>query len=444
MSEAKRSGKLAACKRLINSRSLLLPFMAAAAMTIPSGAYAQAVNVGNVGGPKPHAPRDNHPRGGVEMSTSPGNSIVTDGQTRTHIRTNGNTTDITTRTMSGGNAFNSFSTFSEGQGNVVNLIVPDKAGQLVNVVRNGPVNIQGILNSYQNGKIGGNVVFADSYGMVVGAKGSVNVGGLTIVTPTKAIVDQMISGGVVNQAVVAKVLAGNVPLSPDGSVSIAGRINAEHYIAITANDVRIAGSLDAARKVAEQKAEFQATVNTENWQGNGHLVSRNGRVSIESTRGGLTNPTGSTTARTRSTREPRQPDGIAIRAAKSVVIDPKATLTARSSAKQPAAISIHAGEAVSIGGKLNVDGAAKTAAGKIDVTSDGSISIAQTAVLRASGVGKASDAGAIKVKSTGDLTVENGATFLAHGGTTGNGGFVELSSKAVATVGSTVVDLDLR
>src|SRR5258708_11302415 len=159
---------------------------------------------------------------------SPGNNIVTDGQTATTLSVHGRTTTITTSTMSGGNAFNSFKTFSEGEGNTVNLIVPDAAGKLVNIVREGPVNIQGVLNSYQNGKIGGKVVFADSYGFVIGASGSINVGGLTVITPTKATIDRMISGGAVNNALVARVVTAALPLPPDAPVALNDPLHATH------------------------------------------------------------------------------------------------------------------------------------------------------------------------------------------------------------------------
>jgi filamentous hemagglutinin family protein len=167
-----------------------LPLAAVALVSNTIDARAQAVNLGGM--QTRVRSFDNTVAAGVQRQ-SPGNNIVADGQTATNVRVHGRTTTITTSTMSGGNAFNSFKTFSEGEGNTVNLIVPDAAGKLVNIVREGPVNVQGVLNSYQNGKIGGKVVFADSYGFVVGASGSINVGGLTVVTPTKATIDRMIS-----------------------------------------------------------------------------------------------------------------------------------------------------------------------------------------------------------------------------------------------------------
>ncbi|MBC9981023.1 leukotoxin LktA family filamentous adhesin, partial [Bradyrhizobium campsiandrae] len=384
-----------------------LPLAAAALVSNAIDARAQAVNLGGVQ-PRPQArirSFDNMVPAGVQRQ-SPGNNIVTDGQTATNVRVHGSTTTITTSTISGGNAFNSFKTFSEAQGNTVNLVVPDAAGKLVNVVREGPVNIQGVLNSYQNGKIGGKVVFADSYGFVVGASGSINVGGLTVVTPTKATIDRMISGGAVNNALVARVVTGDVPLSPDGSVVINGRVNATQFVKITATDVRVAGSLQAARAAAEQKAQFAATVNTRGWGGGGTLVAHNGSISISG--------------------------------ANSVAIDGSVRA---GSARHPGAISVASGKSVRVTGKLEVEGGAGRNGGNIDVSSGGDITIAGTAKLSVAGIGQNSNAGAISVKAGSNLSVEDGASFNAHGGTSGNGGSVELSAHNLETLGRITVDL---
>ena len=209
-----------ATRRALLGSSAFLPF--AYGVLGASSAVAQAVNLGHIAT----------------------NSIVPDGRTATHITVKGNVTDIRTSTFRGGNAYNSFSTFTEAAGNTVNLFVPNKAANLVNIVRNGAVDIEGTLNAYQNGKIGGNVVFADSYGMVVGKSGAINVGGLTVVTPSGATLDSLIdSKGHVNAALAEQVIAGNVPLSPDGSVLIKGKINAQNFVAITAHDVKVENEL---------------------------------------------------------------------------------------------------------------------------------------------------------------------------------------------------------
>src|ERR1700691_6216461 len=117
-----RQVTLGARKRALLGGSALLPL--ALGLFGASPALAQAVNI----------------------RQSPGNLIVPTGRTATQIGVSGHTTTISTSTISGGNAYNSFSQFNEGSGNTVNLIVPGTARNLVNVVTGGPVNIQGTLN----------------------------------------------------------------------------------------------------------------------------------------------------------------------------------------------------------------------------------------------------------------------------------------------------------
>ena len=109
--------------------------------------------------------------------------IITDGRTQTQLVTKGSFTGITTTTIQNGNAFNSFSRFNVDQGNTVNLYIPDAADRLVNIVRDGRSDINGTLNSYRNGTIGGDVFFLNPHGIVVGSSGVINTGSLTLATP---------------------------------------------------------------------------------------------------------------------------------------------------------------------------------------------------------------------------------------------------------------------
>ena len=57
--------------------------------------------------------------------------IVIDGKTETQVIVSNNITDITTNTISGVNAINSFKIFNVAQSNVVNLYIPDTATNLI-------------------------------------------------------------------------------------------------------------------------------------------------------------------------------------------------------------------------------------------------------------------------------------------------------------------------
>lgn len=87
--------------------------------------------------------------------------IIPDGRTATTVATNGSVSTVTTGTVSGPNAFNSFSQFKIGSGNTGNLILPNGTSNLINLISgNDPAVVNGVLNSYKNGQIGGNVYFA--------------------------------------------------------------------------------------------------------------------------------------------------------------------------------------------------------------------------------------------------------------------------------------------
>lgn len=366
---------------------------------------------------------------------SPGNTISPDGRTATSLSVQGKVTDITTGTLAGGNAYNSFSTFGAAEGNTVNLHVPTGAGYLVNIVRSAPVDIQGTVNSYQNGSIGGNIVFADPYGLVVGKKGTINTGGLTIVTPTSATLDNVLNkAGQIDQALAARMIEGNVPISPDGSVVIAGKINAESYVKITAHDITVAGSEKEAKKSARQKAQFHATVNSSGMAEGGAIVVRNGSIKLVAA--GDVNVGGKVHA--------KGPSGaVSIRAQGSVNVEKTARIKAGSKSNQVAVstqtapvISIEAGKTARIDGRLAVQAAQSATAGQIAVRA-GNTSIGSTAAFVAKGRGTA-DGGTISIKSDIDTTVASGARFTASALGTGNGGFVEISAVCTDTIAAGV------
>ena len=327
------------------------------AMVVGGGpAYAQAVNLGG----------------------SSGNNIVADGRTRTNIVVDGTTTRITTGTVSKKTGFNSFSDFQQAAGTRVDLYVPDGAGNLVNIVR-GPVVIDGLLNSYKDGTIGGNVYFSTSQGFVLGANGSINVGKLTVNTPTAGFLDGVVRpDGSVDDAAAAQLMHGVVPISPDGTIAIAGTINAMGGITLQGQDVDILGGevqLDAA---ARQRLLFGATVNALDAVEGGRLVSHGGEVSI-------------------------------VAKGKARVggqIDASATTQGK-------------------GGRIGVQGRDVLLAGTARLTADG----------RMEGAG-----GAVEMVADERLFVANGSAISARGAGDGAGGFVELSGRQ-AEIGAVNVAL---
>jgi filamentous hemagglutinin family protein len=312
-----------------------------------------------------------------------GNVITPDGRTQTNINVNGSVTDITTNTVQNGTGYNSFNQFQVDQGNTVNMQVPNQAQRLMNVVTQGPVSIQGTLNGYQNGKIGGDVYFADPYGFVVGSKGAVNVGSLTVRTPTQAVTGQILDqNGNADATTTNNVVSGNIPVSPDGAVSIQGRINAPGGVHITAQsvDTTQASSSSASAPADAQSQEFNQSVNTQGLQQGAKIVASNGNIDITT-----------------------------------------------------------AGDA-NIGGQVSADGAANRSAGTVTIAAGGNANLDSTANATAKGNGAASNGGSVKITAAQNLNVGTGATVDVSAGSTGNGGTIELSAKGAANFTSAILN----
>jgi filamentous hemagglutinin family protein len=431
-----------------------------------------------------------------------GNVIIPDGRTATELRTSGATTDITTGTMAGGNAYNSFSQFKVGENNTVNLHVPGSATYLINIVRDGPVMVDGTLNALKDGRIDGNVVFSDPYGFIVSEKGSVNAGSLTVNTPTKEFLEQVIDpAGRVDTALGARLIDGDVPLSPDGSIVIRGKVKTKRGVSLKANSVTVGGP-------EEHAAQFEATVNTGGRKQGAEIVVRNGKISIvaagKAKVGGALRAGGGRkrggeieiiaadavtilpTARIEALRAReadtlfaasdavRRASGGKVSITSAGVLDVAGSILAEGSvqiggavnlsgarvgiaggadiavttvmrgaaaAVETAKIKVRSAGDLTLAGTLTADGATGAKAGAIDITAGNDIALAGTTHLSVAGAGSNSSAGSILVFADRDLEVANGVKIKAGAGTSGNGGFVELSSKRVVSLAALDVDL---
>jgi filamentous hemagglutinin family protein len=208
-------------------------------------------------------------------------AIVPDGRTQTKVNQTGNVTDIRTNTIKGINAYNSFNRFNVPNGNTTNLHVPDSARNLVNLVHKERSQIDGILNSYKNGQIGGNVFFLNPHGIVVGAGGVINVGSLHLQTPTQQYLKDLISEhGEISAIHEQQLFSGQIPLSPTGTITVKGKINAIDEVQIKAGNVNIdrGASVRVGRQV---QVEFSDLVNVKdvNW-GNNFAVTPEGKIRI--------------------------------------------------------------------------------------------------------------------------------------------------------------------
>ncbi|WP_441235065.1 leukotoxin LktA family filamentous adhesin [Bradyrhizobium sp. 930_D9_N1_4] len=309
----------------------------------------------------------------VRVQAQTANVITPDGRTGTSLQTSGGVTNVTTSTISGNNAFNSFSQFSVGQGNTVNLQLPNGTQNLVNIVRDAPVYVNGTLNSYMNGAIGGNVYFADPKGFVVGRSGVVNVGSLNVSTPTREFTDSLVgAGGQINQSAVGNLMAGSFPVSPDGNIRIYGRVNAIDGVRLTGQNVYVGGATQRDIANLDHAAKFAASVNSKGLRSASAITVSNGSIHIGAVNNARVN----------------------------------GRLTAQSKTTAPSNITVQAGN-------------------NIDIGKNAKLNIASTT----------GDTGEIRLKATQNLTVAGGAKFDASA-KTGNAGLVDFSANGVFDIGS--------
>uniref|UniRef100_UPI003F7223E6 leukotoxin LktA family filamentous adhesin n=1 Tax=Methyloversatilis sp. TaxID=2569862 RepID=UPI003F7223E6 len=206
-------------------------------------------------------------------------AIQADGRTLTTVSTAGAVTDIRTGTIAGNSGFNSFNTFSVNAGHTANLHVPSGAVNLVNIVRDARTDIHGTLNAIRDGRIGGNVFFANPHGFLVGAGGIVNVGALSMSTPTQRFADRFFVNGQPDAGAVGQLLNGTAPLS-SAAIRIDGRINAVDGVTLAAGTVSVAGSVLTGARFEGRAPDFTDIVNTQGVSTGSRLVERAGRIYI--------------------------------------------------------------------------------------------------------------------------------------------------------------------
>lgn len=200
--------------------------------------------------------------------------------TSTSMVTNGSVTDITTTTVRGNTGFNSFGHFNVNDSNTVNLHVPAGKANLVNLVHDSRVVINGNLNGLKDGSIGGNVIFADPHGLVVGAAGVINVGSLTVTTPSAAQMSQLaavIGNGseAEGEALAGALMAGNYNAG-SGNVEIKGKVNSAGSINLFAASAVVASGAEATAGAQV----FQATVNTDGLVDTSMALRQDGSIVI--------------------------------------------------------------------------------------------------------------------------------------------------------------------
>ncbi|MCQ2367164.1 MAG: leukotoxin LktA family filamentous adhesin, partial [Akkermansia sp.] len=202
--------------------------------------------------------------------------ITPDGRTATQVIQSGDVYDVYTNTVRGNTGFNSFSTFDVYAETTANLHLADGTGKLINVVRDSSSHIDGVLNSYKDGRIGGDVYFLNPHGIIVGKSGIINAGSVSMSTPTAAFVEQLIArDGSISPTATQAVLAGDMPINEKGTISIKGKVNAARSVELRAGNVEVKeGKVSTDVKFGEMVNTGDRKVDTQG------MSIRDGRLSF--------------------------------------------------------------------------------------------------------------------------------------------------------------------
>lgn len=191
--------------------------------------------------------------------------ITPTGQTATSVVQTGSTYAITTGTNVGDMGVNSFSRFNVGNGSTVNLNLTSVQNKLLNLINDTSASqIDGIVNSYKNGQIGGNILFANPNGFIVGPNGQFNVGALTLMTPTQSTMDKLFKDGMPVQEKLTDLISfeitadkvlklkDKVGINPDASITVQGKINSANGIDLIAGkEVSLANGAELNANLAK-------------------------------------------------------------------------------------------------------------------------------------------------------------------------------------------------
>jgi len=187
----------------------------------------------------------------------------------------------TTHTNSAGNVgVNAFNKFNVSQGHTVNFNLINKQTKLVNLIFDDSASqINGIINAYKSGVIGGDLLFANTNGFVVGPTGVLNAGSITLMTPSTKDMENVFHDGIFTDLSVADgalnklisfeidnknyLVTNGVEINPAGTITIDGKINAEKGINLIAGkNATINGSLNLYGKNTQAAASGQNLADT--------------------------------------------------------------------------------------------------------------------------------------------------------------------------------------
>ena len=193
--------------------------------------------------------------------------------------------DINPTSAKGSTGFRHYQNFYLSEGDIANLILKygnKNLGTFVNLV-DGKVNIQGIVNTTRNGKFApGHAVFISPNGMVVGASGVLNVGSLSVYTPSESNYNKMVNDpSKIQYSNTSK--DANAEILVKGKVLSRGSVNLQGSNVVMSEGSAIVNGLKydkmiTARSQADQL--FNEIVNAGDAAADKYFANENGKIVI--------------------------------------------------------------------------------------------------------------------------------------------------------------------
>lgn len=146
--------------------------------------------------------------------------------------------------VNGDVGYRQYQNFDLGKGDIANLIFKynntKDVNTFINLVQNG-VNVNGILNTMRNGNFyNGHAVFISPDGLTVGASGVLNVGSLSVATPSTTVYNKLLSEYSANNYEninnVSHLLNGG---SNYGAINIDGKVFARNGVQIRGGNINV-------------------------------------------------------------------------------------------------------------------------------------------------------------------------------------------------------------
>ncbi len=200
-------------------------------------------------------------------SFSPVYAAPLDGVVRSDggvTKINGNVGDYYVGKQNGAVGVNVFNKFNVASGEIANLQFHNQektytATHLLNFVQER-INVSGTVNAIRNNRIGGNLYFISSNGMIVNEGGAINAGALTVMAPQYSHISKAFSAlddGATNTAteILKGMIKGDIPLNPSGSIVINGTVRTGVESRFMAANIVVGKDLEVD---GEDAAQFNA------------------------------------------------------------------------------------------------------------------------------------------------------------------------------------------